>query len=183
MTKTFAARFAVIAAPLVVAACATAPAGPGPYGPPPPQSSGIYIQAPYQPADYAWSQAPGRNGIRGLSPKGYSCAGLRVAITPDGPYSRERIAKLYGSVSRADRTVAEVRAQPIANDNTDLARFVRTAQCDGQGRFAFDGLPSGSYFMIAQVNGPGGPLALMRHVTLRGDDIEPVQLTMTQPAR
>lgn len=176
------ARLATLAAPLVLAACATAPVGPSPYGPPPPRS-GIFIQAPYRPADFAWSQAKGGNGIRGASPKGYSCSGLGVALTPDAPYSRERIAKLYGSVSRADRPVAEIRAQPVTNDNPDLIRYVRQARCDAAGRFSFDGLPSGSYFMIAQVSGPGGPLALMRHVVLRGDDIEPVQLTITAPAR
>lgn len=183
MIKTFAARFAMIAAPLAAAACATAPAGPGPYGPPPQQSSGIFIEAPYNAADFAWSQVRGGNGIRGQSPKGYSCSGLGVALTPDAPYSRERIAKLYGSVSRADRPVSEIRARPVANDNPDLVRYVRSTRCDAAGQFSFDALPSGSYFMIAQVNGPGGPLALMRHVILRGDDIEPVQLTMTQPAR
>lgn len=175
------ARLASFAAPLALAACATQPGGPGPYGPPPPPTGGIYIQAPYNAADYAWSQQPGGNGIRGVSPKGYSCAGLAVGLTPDGPYSRERIAKLYGTVTRADRPVAEIRAKTVANDKPDLARFVRSTRCDPQGRFSFDGLPSGSYFMITQVASPQGPLALMRHVTLRGDDIEPVQLTMTVP--
>ena len=180
--KTALARLAPLALPLALAACATQPVGPGPYGPPPPPSAGgIFILAPYSRADYVWSQASGGNGIRGQSPKGYSCAGLAVGLTPDGPYSRERISKLYGTVSRADRPVAEIRAKIVANDDPDLARFVRSTRCDANGRFSFDGLPSGSYFMIAQVASPQGPLALMRHVTLRGDDIEPVQLTMTAP--
>ena len=109
---------------------------------------------------------------------GHSCAGNTVGLTPDGPYSRERILKLYGSAVRADRPVAAIRAKTITNDNPDLARFVRRARCDAQGHFAFDGLPDGGYFLIAQVAGPE-PLALMRHVNLRGGDIEPVPLTMT----
>ena len=77
--------------------------------------------------------------------------------------------------------MTEIRSKVIANDNPDLARFVRRARCDAEGRFAFDGLPDGSYFLIAQVTGGPEPLALMRHVVLRGGDIEAVNLTMTVP--
>jgi hypothetical protein len=172
-------RLLPLALPLFAAACATVPMAP-PGGPPPPSgANGVWITAPFRPADYAWSQQPGANGIRGASPVGHSCAGMRVALTPDAPYSRERIAKLYGSVARADLPVAVVRSRIVANDNPDLARYVRSASCDASGRFAFDGLPDGSYFMIAQVASPSGPLALMRRVLLRGGDIEPVNLTIT----
>lgn len=167
-------RLSIVLLPFAAAACATAPMAPPP-GPPPGQ---IHIEAPYSPADFTWSTAAGRNGIRGSSPVGHSCAGSTVGLTPDGPYSRERILKLYGSAVRADRPVAAIRAKTITNDNLDLARFVRRARCDAQGRFAFDGLPDGGYFLIAQVTG-SEPLALMRHVNLRGGDIERVGLTMT----
>ena len=150
-------------------------------GPPPPQAppGSVYITSPYTPGDFSWSAQKGSNGIRGSSPKGYSCANMSVGLTPDAPYSRERIVKLYGSAVRADRTVTEIRNKPVLNDNPDLARFVRRARCDAQGRFSFDGLPDGNYFLIAQVNGPTEPLALMRHVVLRGGDVEPVALTIT----
>lgn len=172
-------RLSALLAPLALAACATAPMGPPP-GPGP--TNAIRIATPYSPGDFTWSQARGSNGIRGRAPAGFTCAGLWVALTPDGPYSRERIVKLYGSAVRADRPVAAIRNRPIANDNPDLARFVRSAKCDAKGQFAFDGLPDGGYFLIAQVSTSNGPLALMRHVNLRGGDVEAVNLTMT-PAR
>jgi hypothetical protein len=171
-------RLSVVLLPLAAAACATAPLAPPP-GPPPGR---LHIETPYSPADFAWSTARGRNGIRGTSPVGHSCAGSTVALTPDGAYSRERILKLYGSAVRADRPVAAIRGKTIVNDNLDLARFVRRARCDAQGRFAFDNLPDGGYFLIAQVAG-AEPLVLMRHVTLQGGDIEQVGLTMTMPPR
>jgi hypothetical protein len=179
LRQRLAPRLAGAVLPLALAACATQPVGPGPYGPPPPPG-GVFIVSPYRAADFAWAQQPGGNGIRGRSPPGFSCAGLAVGLTPDAPYSRERIQKLYGSVSRADRPVAEIRSKTVANDNPDLARYVRSTRCDASGAFSFDGLPDGSYFMIAQVASPRGPLALMRHVVLRGNDVEPVQLTMTR---
>lgn len=180
MPKRLVLRLAGAALPLALAACATAPTGPAGNGPPPARTGGIWISAPYNPADFAWSQRPGSNGIRGRSPPGYSCAGLAVGLTPDAPYSRERIQKLYGSVVRADLPVSEVRARVIANDQSDLARFARSTRCDTAGRFSFDGLPDGQYFMIAQVAGSQGLLALMRHVVLRGGDVEDVNLTMTR---
>jgi hypothetical protein len=174
-------RLSVVLLPLAAAACATAPMAPmAPF--PPPSNNMVFIEAPYTPADYSWSAARGHNGIRGSSPAGHTCAGATVGLTPDGPYSRERILRLYGSAVRADRTVADIRAKTITNDNPDLARFVRRAKCDAAGRFAFDALPDGGYFLIAQVAGPV-PLALMRHVNLRGGNVEPVALTMTAAPR
>jgi len=167
---------------LAAGACATGPMGPPiAYGPP--SGPHIFIDTPYRAADFGWSVQKGSNGIRGSSPKGYSCAGASVGLTPDGPYSRERIVKLYGSAVRADRPVSDIRSKTIGNDNADLARFVRRSRCDAQGRFSFDGLPDGGYFLIAQVSGGPEPLALMRHVVLRGGDVEAVALTMTSAPR
>ncbi len=174
MNRRLSASLALAA--LALAACETTSMAPPPYQGPP---GAVFIATPYAPGDFAWSTQKGANGIRGSSPKGHSCANLSVGLTPDAPYSRERIVKLYGSAVRADRPVSEIRNKPVANDNPDLARFVRRARCDALGRFAFDALPDGAYFLIVQVAGPAEPLALMRHVVLRGGDIEPVPLTIT----
>src|SRR5437868_6238806 len=81
------------------------PAAPGPPPPPPPPQalapSGIVIATPFRAEDFAWSVRPGTARIQGLTAKGASCAGKAVALTPDAPYSRERIRALYGSIDYA----------------------------------------------------------------------------------
>ncbi len=138
---------------------------------------GLTIETPYHASEFAWSLRPGHSGVRGASPARHSCAGLAVALTPETPYSRERIYKLYGSTHRADLTVAEVRGRIIANDNPDMVRFVRVTRCDSAGDFAFSGLPDGGYFLIAQVAAEGGPRALMRHLSLTAGNVATVRLT------
>ena len=151
-----------------LAGCETyAPPPPPPLPPPPVPRSQIVIQTPYRAEDFAWSTAVGSGRIRGTTAPARSCAGRTVALTPDTPYSRERIRGLYGSAEAASEPVERVRSRVIGNDNSDMLRFVRTTRCDASGAFAFNGLPAGGFFVIVEVTDPTGPRVVMRRVVTR----------------
>jgi hypothetical protein len=175
-----------LASILMLAGCAEIPAG-GPLPPPPPPSptfaapSGIVITTPFRAEDFAWSTMPGTAHIRGLSEPGRSCAGNAVALTPDTAYSRERIVKLYGSAEYAVIPTPVVRAKRIANDNPAIRGYVRSGRCDSAGNFAFDNIPAGSFFVIAEVGDPQGPRVVMRRVTAVAGRVLQVPLTGTAP--
>jgi hypothetical protein len=175
-----------LASILALAGCAETPGGalaPPPLAPPPPPpAAGITITTPFNADDFAWSTAPGAAHIRGLTAPGQSCAGNAVALTPDTPYSRERIAKLYGATEYAVIPTAVVRAKVIANDNPAMRGYVRSARCDSRGAFAFDGIPAGSFFIIAEVGDPGGPKVVMRRVTTVSGRVLQVPLTGAAPS-
>jgi hypothetical protein len=177
-----------LASILALAGCAETPIGPppplAPSMPPPPPAAppGIVITTPFAAADFAWSTAPGTAAIRGLTAPGQSCAGNAVALTPDTPYSRERIGKLYGNTEYAMIPTPLVRAKVIVNDNPAMRGYVRGARCDSNGMFTFDKLPAGSFFIIAEVGDPSGPKVVMRRVTTVAGRVLQAPLTGTAPA-
>ena len=155
---------------VLAAGCADMPVGPqiGPPPPPPPpppvESSDIVIHTPFRAEDFAWSTAAGSARIHGVTAPTRSCAGRLVALTPDTPYSRERIRKLYGSAEAASAPSEIVRGKVIANDNPAMRPLVRSVRCDNTGSFTFANLPGGPFFLISEVADPGGLRVLMRHV-------------------
>lgn len=143
-------------------ACAPTPA-PGPIGP----AAGL--SSTFSAIDFAWSEQAGAGAIEGraaYSQNGqtYVCAGS-VGLTPETPYTRHRFLNLYGSLDRAAVPASEVRARSVGEASADYRGYVRDTTCDDQGRFRFDGLPSGSWFIIAPVRtGAEEPVVLMRRV-------------------
>lgn len=146
----------------LAAACAPVPepggAAPGP--------------AAFDSEDFAWSARPGDSAVvgqvafadRGLQ---WSCAGA-VGLTPDTPYTRRRFTVLYGSTRSAAIPAAVVRARSVQEAGADYRSYVRDTQCDAEGRFRFDGLPDGGWFVIAPVRAEGeDPVVLMQRVTTR----------------
>ncbi len=134
--------------------------------------------------DFAWSSERGTSGIRGevaYSPGGarYSCAGQPVILTPDAPFSRWRMQQLYGSADRAALPVSEVRSRQGGKPSDDYSSYVRRASCDGAGRFTFQGLPAGGWFIIvvAQPGGGNGQaMALMRRVITHAGSVRSVMV-------
>lgn len=160
-------RFSLlIAAGLLLAGCETGPTGPyGPVPPPPP---------PPPRNEFAWSTANGPNVIEGSAVwrrdhRTFTCAGQSVALTPETPYTRRRMVELYGSDEQAIRSVAEVRARSAAGPSRDYRAYLRSTQCDGEGRFVFRGLPDGGWFVIVRGASRSGAAEVgMRHVRAEG---------------
>lgn len=153
------AATAALAATLV--ACAPTP-GPSGYAPAPP--------AAFSAADFGWSVLTGTAGIDGRVAFGrdgqsFACTGS-VALTPDTPYTRARVQTLYGSTDQAAIPEAVVRARTVPDPNADYRSYVRSATCQ-DGRFRFDGLPDGGWFLITPVSAGGDRIVLMRHVVTR----------------
>ena len=145
----------------LAAACAPVP---GPAGP----SAGP--AAVFSNEDFAWSAVSGDNAIAGRvafarDGQAWTCAGA-VGLTPDTPYTRRRIGVLYGSTREAAIPAAVVRARSVQEAGDDYRSYVRDTRCDDQGRFRFEGLPDGSWYLIAPVRAEGEePVVLMQRVT------------------
>lgn len=151
-----------------VAACATTPPPPPP---PPPASADVYREA-----DYAWSTGAGDNvilgsvGYRSKAGGAYSCAGFTVALTPATPMSAKRIDRLYGSTDHAVATTDEVRARSAGEAAPPYSDFVRTTKCDADGRFGFQALPDGDWFLVARAKPAKGEaqVVIMQYVEAGG---------------
>jgi hypothetical protein len=161
---------AAVLSTLVLGACAStlggAPPVRGPAGP-----------AEFRAADFSWAQKPGRNAIAGQltfrrGQTRFSCAGAGVVLTPDTPWSRRRMAVLYGPGDHAALPAGEVRARTPNAPAGDVGPFIKRTTCDANDRFSIAGLPDGGWFVITLARPVGQPqaegYALMRRVTTRG---------------
>ena len=97
-------------------------------------------------------------------------AGSEVLLIPKTAYSDERMQQIYGSgkISYFGRT--------FTNDDPDYYNYARTAIADGEGRFSFDNVAYGDYYLITTVTWmiqyaqQGG--SLMERVSVRdGQDV------------
>ena len=143
----------------------------GPPPPPPPEVSQGPAPA-FSAGDFAWSVQRGSASIRGSVDygHGFSCAGQPVVLVPVAPYSRWRILQLYGSDDHAVLPVAEVRSRQANRPSDAFSAYSKRTSCDGDGRFAFMGLPAGSWYVIAIAQPPPGQgqlMAIMRRIETR----------------
>lgn len=151
---------AALAAAALLSACATGPA-PGP------------TVAMFDAAAFAWSTTPGQASVSGQiayagGGRRWACAGS-VGLTPETPWTRQRFQTLYGSTSRAAIPAAVVRARSVTEASADYQAFVRSETCDETGRFRFEGLPAGNWYVIAPVTAEGqDAVVLMRRVSTSG---------------
>jgi len=169
----------VLALGALIAACASPSLGPPPPAPAPTPS------AEFSAADFAWSQRSGSNVVAGQLAyrKGslrFTCANSTVVLTPETPWSRRRMAALYGSTDRAALPSDDVRARTPNAPAGDAGPYVKRATCDDADQFAFAGLADGAWFAITiaqPVNNPkGASIAVMRRVVIRGGKRVPLAL-------
>jgi hypothetical protein len=155
----------LVGAGLLLAGCQTAPSGPPGLPPPPP---------PPPRNEFEWSAANGPNVIEGEAVwrhdgRVFSCAGQSVGLTPETPYTRQRMAELYGSDEAAIQPVTEVRARAAKAPTTrDYHAYVRSTECDSRGRFVFRDLPDGGWFVIAPAESKSGCAGPMSRAGRRG---------------
>jgi len=171
-------RLVIIGASLVaLAACEEAPMGPVDVHP----TAGLTEQSlppptPFDPRAFAWSAQPGSDSLVGVlryrrQGLPYGCAGEDVLLIPDVPWSRRRMIILYGAASSAAVPVSIVRARTPSAPSGDYARFVRRTTCDADGRFSFQGLPDGGWFVVTvakPLDPTGDSIAITKRVELRG---------------
>jgi hypothetical protein len=110
-----------------------------------------------------------------------NAAGEVVRLVPATAFARERFRQLYG-----ERKYVAVSAYP-SQDTPDPAysEYTRTVKSEANGRFAFDRVPPGTYFVTTQVTWgeegvatrEGGSVYDM--VTLTGRETEPVNVILS----
>ena len=140
-------RCAYVAVAVVLASgCAT----PTPAPPPPSQ-----ITLPFNAGDVAWSRAPGTATVEGRvalpvaggAPR--TCAGGEAQLFPAGAYAAEMMRFVFGSDVRGFAPQGASRYP--ANIAADFASTVRRIGCDAEGRFRFDGVPAGRWYVFSNV--------------------------------
>jgi hypothetical protein len=174
------AAFVVVAA-LSLSACATPTSSPPtatPSGGAGGGGSPAAAAEPFRAADFAWSASTGNSKIDGqltYKNKGvtYNCG--TVVLTPETAWVRQRMNTLYLSSTRAELPADEVRARTPAATN-DYSAFVKTTTCDASGKFAFDRVPHGTWYVITVARpvapGTGPEMALMRRLDItQGKDL------------
>ena len=163
-------RFSVSAL-LLVSACAT--------------TEGPSSTAAFRTTDFSWSSASGRGRVDGqlvfrADGKAYSCTSSGVVLTPETPWTRQRMETLYKSSSHAIVPAAEARARTPASRSGDYSAFVKHADCNNAGLFSFGGLPNGAWYAItvakpiAPASGPD--MAIMRRIEIRDGGTVSVKL-------
>jgi len=111
-----------------------------------------------------------------------TCAGRSVLLMPDTPESRSRIIALYGPGPHVVALEAAVRARQIRLGPPPTSLVAFPTQCDPTGRFGFQDLRAGEYFLIARVRvrpAPSGQedLVILQRLTLRTGEARQVELS------
>lgn len=138
---------------LALSAC-YAPSAAAPEAPKP-----VRLRTAFDPAAVAWAQGAGENLVEGtalLRTRGgevRTCAALDVGLIPVTLHSRERIVHIYGNTRSGFNPAGVVGRHPrFSNDDPRFYKHIRKAKCDAEGRFEFDDVPDGEWFVEAIVS-------------------------------
>jgi hypothetical protein len=109
-----------------------------------------------------------------------NAAGEYVRLVPMTPFSQERFARLYGG----KKFISQISI-PAADADAEYASYTRTTKAESSGRFEFDKVAPGSYFVTTQVTWkkesaflPNGG-AFYETVTITGKEEDPVTVLVT----
>ena len=147
----------------------------------------VQIAATFEPAEAAYIKKQGGGTIEGhafLRQKTggtVNAAGEIVRLIPATAYARERFAKLYG-----DRKFVAANAYPKTQDTDPrYIDYIRTTKAESSGKFTFEHVAPGSYFISTQVTWQkegalfqeGG--AIYETVTLTGKEADAVSIVVS----
>lgn len=110
------------------------------------------MNAPFDPSQAAYIKKPGSATIEGhafLKDKGGSvkvAAGEIVRLIPATSFARTRFAHYYGGSK-----FVSARSIPKIAPDPDYAEYTRTTKSESNGRFSFDRVAPGSYFVATQL--------------------------------
>lgn len=114
--------------------------------------SKVQLANSFNPAEVAFALRPGTGQISGqafLKTMGgdvKTAAGNSVALVPAGSYARERMNAIYGSGNCSRKAVDFGPPDPA------FEKSIRTTTADGDGRFRFENLSAGQYFVATTIS-------------------------------
>ena len=179
----------VLAAALLLGGCRSTP-----------ETVSVATATAFDPAEAAFIKKPGTASIHGHAfwrdDKGgtTNAAGEIIRLVPVTKYARERFAALY----KGQRSLPADQIPQVAVD-PQYADYTRTTRAESTGRFEFDNVAPGAYFVTAQVRyrdkdsyvqintgsfhhrmrtgSDGG--AMFETVTVSGKEEKPIKLVVT----
>ena len=123
-----------------------------PQSPPRPAGTVFRIDTPFDAGEAGRLLRDGPNTVTGSAsmrrPGGpVTCAGQAVYLVPATDYAQVRVKALYGSDRRGARI--DGRSLRFEPDPADYSRLVRQARCDASGRFRFERVATGRFYLTA----------------------------------
>jgi hypothetical protein len=132
------------------------------------------MTSPFNAGDVAWSRAAGTAIVEGRAAiadgqASRTCAGGEAQLLPAGTYAAEMMRIVFGNEARGYAPLASLPRYP-SDIAADFKSTVRRVGCDADGRFRFDGVPAGRWYVFSNVvwrpGGEGAPQggALMQRI-------------------
>jgi hypothetical protein len=112
----------------------------------------VQLSSTFDPDEVAFFSKPGTAQINGqafLKTVGgdvKTAAGNQVALVPVSTYSRERMNAIYGAGN------CSTKAVDFGPPDPQFERYIKNTTADGDGRFRFDNLSAGQYFVATTVS-------------------------------
>ena len=123
-------------------------------------STSAEMTVPFDASEIAWSRDPGTATVEGSAamstPGGarQTCAGGEAQLVPAGAYSAQMMRIVFGNDVRGFVPLATARYP--TNMVADFGKTVRRIGCDAEGRFRFDNVPAGRWYVFSNVVFPRG---------------------------
>jgi hypothetical protein len=105
--------------------------------------------------EVAWSRESGTATVEGsasITPPGggrQTCAGGEAQLVPASAHAAEMMRIVFGNDARGFAPLATARYP--TNVSPDFGKTVRRIGCDAQGRFRFDNVPAGRWYVFSNV--------------------------------
>jgi hypothetical protein len=145
------------------------------------------VTVPFDPLEAAFIHKPGKGKIQGhaffRSEKGtvIFAAGEYVYLIPSTAYTDARFASFFGEAKylKATRLFLTQETDP------EYRKFTRNTKAESDGRFTFDNVAAGTYYIWTQATWyadnsilPSGGI-IYDKVTVKGDETEPVKVIVS----
>lgn len=109
---------------------------------------------PFNAVDVAWSRASGTATVEGRASMSTgnvlrTCAGGEAQLVPAGAYAAQMMRGVFGNDVRGSVPLGSARYP--TNVAADFGSTVRRIGCDPDGRFRFDGVPAGRWYVFSNV--------------------------------
>ncbi|AHG83073.1 Lipoprotein [Bibersteinia trehalosi USDA-ARS-USMARC-189] len=110
-----------------------------------------------------------------------TCAGEEVVLVPYTDYANEKMSLIYGNTEKGFHNSKSTQYK-LSGEDPEYRKFVKFTTCDAQGKFSFNNLADGTFFITTKVqwsvhyqNSEGG--YLMQKVSLKKGENKDIVLS------